>query len=360
MPVYKDNQHGTWFVKCRYKDYTGTTKFKTKRGFKLKEDAKNWEHDFLANRQEDPTMLFSALASAFLEDKKTDRRIKISTYETIKSRIYKWILPTFKDKKINSITKADVRKWQNHLQTASGRTNKPLSDQYIFNLVRQLSSIFNYGRIYGLKENPVAELASTGYSAGEKKKSEAYWTKKQFEKFISTFPEHDTYYTIFMILYWTGIRLGELQALTVADILPDRIIINKTYHVYNGQEVVTKPKTKRSIREVEIPSELYAIIEEHKKKLYHPRKTDRLFLPGSTTIMKHFKDHIKLAELPEIRLHDIRHSHASLLINNGADALLVCDRLGHKDPSMTLSIYSHLFESRKNDLSDMLSKLWFE
>lgn len=356
MPVYKNEKNGTWFVKLRYTDYTGARKQKTKRGFEKKGDAKQWEHDFIANRQGSPDMLFSDLAAKYLEDKKANK--KEITYKTDKSRIDTWILPTFKDWPINEIDAKAVRRWQNELRKATTRTGKPLSENYRHNIVAVLSSVFAYAvKLYDLPKNPVKIAGNT---AGERTKRKDYWTLDQFKKFIATFPEHDVYYTIFMVLYWTGMRLGELQALTVADVLPDRIKINKTGHVLNGEFVVTTPKTKTSIRDVDITPELYAVIEEYRQKMYKPKKTDRLFPINYARIWQQFKMHIEASELPSIRVHGLRHSHASLLINLGYDALVVRDRLGHKSIATTLDTYSHMFPSKQAELVDKLSEMWVE
>lgn len=356
MSIYKDSKTNTWYCKFRYKDYTGKIRQTTKRGFEKKGDAKQWEHDFLANRQGSPDMLFSDLAAKYLEDKRANK--KEITYKTDKSRIETWIAPTFKDWPINKIDAKAVRQWQNELRKATTRTGKPLSENYRHNIVAVLSNVFAYAvKLYDLPQNPVKVAGNT---AGERTKRKDYWTLEQFQKFIATFPEHDAYYAVFMVLYWTGMRLGELQALTVADVLPDRIRINKTGHVFNGEFVVTAPKTKTSIRDIHITPELHAVIEEYQEKLYKPKKTDRLFPIGYGRIMRQFKMHMEAAELPCIRIHGLRHSHASLLINEGYDALVVRERLGHKSVATTIDTYSHLFESKQAELVEKMSQIWVE
>lgn len=356
MPAYKDKSNNTWYVKFRYKDYTGTIKQKTKRGFKLKGDAVQWEHDFLALRQGNPSMPFSELQKDYLEDAKSN--LKQISYETKKSRIKLWIEPYFNSQPVDSIDADAVRQWQNEINTATGKNGKPLSAGYKKNLVVELGSIFSFAVKY--KHLPGNPVSIAGDRIGKKARRCDFWTLEQFKQFLETFPEHDIYYTAFMTLYWTGMRLGELLALTVADVQPDRIRINKTYHTINGKPVVTAPKTAKSNRDIHINPELSKLLEEHKQKLYKPHKADRLFPIGDTTLTIHFKAHAKAAELPEIRVHDLRHSHASLLINQGADALLVSERLGHEDVTTTLNTYSHLFQSKQTEIVDKLSDIWVE
>ena len=214
MGTYKDEKTGTWFVKCYYTDYTGTRKQKMKRGFALQREAKEWERDFLLKQAAQPSMPFRTLAELYLEDKKA--HTKLITYETKKNRIDKWILPFFSDKTVDAITAADIRKWQAELKEARNANEKPLSPGYMQNLVTELSSIFNFAvRIYGLTVNP-CQIA--GNAVGKKQKSLTFWTKEEFDRFIDTFDRQDPYYIAFLILYYCGLRIGELEALTVGDI----------------------------------------------------------------------------------------------------------------------------------------------
>ena len=355
MPVFQDKKRNTWYCKFYYTDFTGEKKQKLRRGFPLKRDAQAWEKQFLASLHKNPSLPFSDLQKSYLEDKRVN--LKQISYETKKSRILLWIAPYFA-KPINEIEPADIRQWENMLCSAVGKNGKPLSLNYRQNLVTELSSMFNYAvKIYGLGRNPV-QIA--GNTAGKKVKRCDFWTLGQFQQFLGTFSQHDEWYTLFNVLYWTGCRLGELQALTVADVLTDpaAIQVNKTYHMINGEHVITRPKTAKSTRDIYIPEQLSALLADHIGRMYQARKTDRLFPYGDTTIASHFKKHTRDAGLPEIRLHDIRHSHASLLINSGASVLLVSERLGHENVTTTLNIYSHLFPSKQSEIAEKLTEVW--
>ena len=167
MPVYKDDKTGSWYVKLYYTDYTGTRKQKMKRGFTLQRDAKDWERDFSLKQAAQPSMPFRTLAGIYLDDKKA--HTKLITYETKKNRIDKWILPFFSDKPVDTISAADIRKWQAILKESKNANDRPLSPGYMQNLVTELSSIFNYAvRIYGLTANP-CQIA--GNTVGKKQKA---------------------------------------------------------------------------------------------------------------------------------------------------------------------------------------------
>lgn len=355
MGAYKDEKAGTWFVKCYYTDYTGARKQKMKRGFSRQKDAKEWERDFLLNAAAQPTMPFRTLTDLYLADKKA--HTKLITYETKKNRIDKWLLPFFADKPIDAITAADVRKWQADLKASRNANNKPLSPGYMQNLVTELSSVFNYAvRIYGLRMNP-CQIA--GNAVGKKQKSLNFWTKEEFDKFIATFDKRDPYYITFLILYYCGLRIGEFEALAPEDFDFDAgtLTVNKTYHLINGKGVITSPKTEKAIRTITLPPFLMKCIKRHIARIYDVSSTTRLFTASHSSYARQLEIHTKMAGVRRIRLHDLRHSHASLLIELGFSALLVSERLGHENVSTTLNIYSHLFPSKQSEVADRLEKL---
>ena len=355
MGVYKDEKTGAWFVKCYYTDYTGAKKQKMKRGFALQRDAKDWERDFLLKQAAQPSMPFRTLAELYLDDKKA--HTKLITYETKKNRIDKWILPFFSDKPVDAITAADIRKWQADLKESRNANDKPLSPGYMQNLVTELSSIFNFAvRIYGLTVNP-CQIA--GNAVGKKQKSLTFWTKEEFDRFIATFDKRDPYYTAFLILYYCGLRIGELEALTVGDIdqAAGTLTVSKTYHLINGEGIITPPKTEKANRTITLPPFLLECIKRHIARLYAADSSTRLFLASHSTYARQMELHTAKAGVRRIRLHDLRHSHASLLIELGFSALLVSERLGHENVSTTLNIYSHLFPSKQSEVAERLEKL---
>ncbi len=355
MPSYYDEKTKTWYCKFYYTDYTGTKKQKFKRGFKLQREAKEWERSFLLKQSAEPTMPFSTLCELYLEDKKEHN--KLITYETKKNRVEKWLLPYFEKCSVDSISAADIRKWQADLKSSINANGQPLSPGYMQNLVTELSSVFNFAvRFYGLSVNPCRVAGNT---VGQKQKSLNFWTKEEFDRFINTFEHSDPYYTAFLILYYCGLRIGELEALTVADVdhKGNVIAINKTYHLINGEGIVTTPKTAKANRTIAIPFFLSECIQRYKAMIYGITPETRLFMASHSSYARQLETHTKAAGVKRIRLHDVRHSHASLLIEMGFSALLVSERLGHEDVSTTLNIYSHLFPSKQTEVAEKLDKL---
>ena len=205
MPIYKDEKTGNWFVKLYYTDYTGAKKQKLKRGFKLQREAKEWERDFLERQQGRPDMTFQTLYKLYEADLMT--HTKRSTYQSILCIIKKHILPYWKDKKLNEITAADVRTWQGEIV----RTD--LSDHYKYAINHTLSLVFNFAvRYYRLPANPCNQVKSIG----KQRRSLNFWTLDQFRLFLPTVKD-EMLRVAFLTFFYSGIRCGELLALTVKD-----------------------------------------------------------------------------------------------------------------------------------------------
>lgn len=161
-------------------------------------------------------------------------------------------------------------------------------------------------------------------------------------------------------LYFDRSKQDELMALTFADVDLEAgtININKTYHKIDGKTVITPPKTEKGNRTITIPRFLCECLERHMKRIYGATPDTRLFSSSKNPYLQHMKKHEALAGLHHIRLHDLRHSHASLLIEFGFSALLVSERLGHENISTTLDIFSHLFPPKQSEVADKLDKLY--
>lgn len=161
----------------------------------------------------------------------------------------------------------------------------------------------------------------------------------------------------FDVLFYTGMREGELLALTPADILPSkRIDINKNYARIKGEEVFMVPKTPKAKRSISIPDFLYNDIQAYISKLYGIEKGDRIFYFTKSALDKEIKRVAEKAGLPPIRVHDLRHSHASMLVEIGFSPLEIANRLGHESVKTTLDTYSHLYPDKDQHLADRLNQ----
>lgn len=356
MPAYKnDYQAGTWCAKFRYKNWKGEVKYITKRGFRTKKEACEWERSFLQREAGDLDMTFEDFAKLYMEERFP--RLKESTRDSKENIIQTKLIPYFGSKKISEITSADVIKWQNEiLAYRSPDTHKPYSATYLRSIHCQLCTIFNYAvRHYNLRNNP----ANIAGSIGSKNRDELnFWTKEEYLRFAEVIMDKPLAYYCFEVLYWCGIREGELLALTYEDIDMEKceIYITKTYHRKHGQDIITDPKTPRSRRKVSIPEFLRDELKDYLEMCYEPSKTDRIFPVSKSFLRNNLIEGAKKASLPIIRVHDLRHSHVSLLIDMGFSALAIAERVGHESVDITYR-YAHLFPSVQTQMAKSLDKL---
>ncbi len=349
MPAYKDNKTGKWFCKFYYTDWQGNNRQKWKRGFATKKEALTYERDFLERQSANPDMTFQNLYELYMED--MAGRLKQSTILTKKHIYETHILPFFGSKPINEIKASDVRRWQNQLMNSPNG----YSNTYLKTINNQLTCIINYAkRFYDLNTNPCGQAGSMGQAKAEEMD---YWTYDEYTAFREGIKDKPLSYICFQVLYWTGMREGELLALTAADIdlVKKQIDINKTYQRLNGTDITTPPKTKKSRRKVPIPDFLCQELQNFINTRYMLAPNERLF-PAT----KHFLSHemergCKKTGVKRIRIHDIRHSHASLLISMGENPLLIKERLGHEKIQTTLGTYGHLYPNTNLEVANKLT-----
>lgn len=352
MAAYKDTERNTWYVAFYYRDWQGNNKKKKKRGFKTKREALDWEKTFRQKQEATLDMLFKDFVEVYAEDMKP--RLKHNTWLTKEHIIQTKLLPYFGNKKMNEIKAADVVRWQNTMMTFRDEEGNGYAKGYLKTLQSQLSAIFNHGiRLYELKENPVRKAGSMG---GERRKEMEIWTKEEYIKFSEAVMDKPQAYYAFEVLFWTGLRVGEMLALTPSDIdfVNKTISINKSYQRLQGEDYITDPKTEKSNRTVAIPDFLCEELQEYLEMLYGYKDDDRMF-----QITKSFLHHEMIrgaqkAGVKRIRIHDIRHSHASMLIDMGFSAVDIAGRMGHESIDITLH-YAHMFPSAQKDMAQKLN-----
>ena len=228
--------------------------------------------------------------------------------------------------------------------------NKPYSSSYLKTLHNQLSAIFNYAvRFYDLRSNPASKAGNMG---SEERKEMLFWTKEEYQKFSEVMMDKPLSYYAFQMLYWTGIREGELLALTPADFDFEKgtVKISKTYQRLKGQDVITSPKTKKSNRTVQMPDLLCTEMQEFFGMQYGLKKKDRVFTVTKSYLHHEMDRGAKEAGVKRIRIHDLRHSHISLLIDMGFSAVAIADRVGHESIEITYR-YAHLFPSKQKEMA---------
>ena len=344
MAAFKNKENGTWYVQFRYTDWKGERQQKLKRGFATKKEAQAWEREFLMEKQADINMSFESFVGLYEKDIKP--KIKLNTWITKESIIKQKILPYFQKRKLSEITAKDIIDWQNEIRELTDCHGRPLSKTYLKTVHNQLSAIFNHAiRYYGLQINPAQKAGNMGM---EEKKEMLFWTKDEYTKFSEAMMDKPISYYAFEMLYWCGIREGELLALTPADFNFDRgtVSINKSYQRINKQDVITTPKTPKSIRVIQMPKFLCDEMQDYFKMFYSLDSDSRIFPISKNYLHREMARGSKATGVKRIRIHDLRHSHVSLLIDMGFTALAIADRVGHESIDITFR-YAHLFPTRQ-------------
>ena len=352
MAAFKNKDNGTWYVQFRYTDWKGERQQKLKRGFATKKEAQAWEREFLMEKQADVNMTFESFVALYEKDIKP--KLKLNTWMTKDSIIQKKILPYFRKRKLSEITAKDIIDWQNEIRGLTDHNGKPLSATYLKTVHNQLSAIFNHAvRYYNLRENPCKKAGSMGK---KKNREMMFWTKEQYLKFAEAMMDKPQSFYAFEMLYWCGIREGELLALTPADFDFEKgtVSINKSYQRLNGQDLITTPKTEKSNRVITMPQFLTDEIQDYLKMLYGIGPDDRMFTITKSYLHREMDRGAKEAGVPRIRIHDIRHSAVSLLIDMGFSATAIADRVGHESIDITYN-YAHLFPSKQTEMADKLN-----
>mgnify|MGYP000379476734 CR=1 FL=1 len=349
MAVYKDGDK--WRVIYRYTNYKGERKQTQKRGFATKREAQAWEREVMLKSESKLDMTFASFFEIYEADKK--KRVKENTWESKSHIIRTKILPYFGERKIAEIEPKDVIAWQNELLAYRGENGEVYSPTYLKTIHSQLSAIFNHAvRYYHLPSNPAQRAGTMG---SEEHKEMLFWTKEEYLKFADVMMDKPVSYYAFEMLYWTGIRCGELLALTPKDFNFERqeLTINKSYQRLQGKDVITTPKTKNSIRTVVMPQFLCDEMQDCLKLYYSLKPDDRIF-PVTKYYLNHEMERgCKACGVKKIRVHDLRHSHVSLLINMGYTALAIGKRVGHSAEKITYR-YAHLFPSVQLDMAEQL------
>ena len=348
MPVYKDEQRGTWYFKCNYRDWQGETRTKLKRGFATKREAQQGEREFLDKQSGNMNMKLTAFVEVYFNDKGT--RLKERSIMTKRTLIETKIIPYFGEKSMNEITAVDIIKWQNLLM------KQEYSPTYLRMIQNQLTALFNHAeRFYDLRDNPCKKVDKMGRSNA---KELNFWTKDEYEVFLETFAEGDEMYRlIFQMLFWLGCRIGEVLALTSSDIDLEKatISVTKTYYRRNKTDYITSPKTESSNRKITIPKFLQGEIKEYLDSQYELASDERIFPITDRAVQKKMKQKTEEAKLKPIRVHDLRHSHIALLIEKGLQPLVIAQRVGHDSVNTTMNIYGHLYPNKQKEVADLLN-----
>lgn len=361
MSIYKDNKKTKDGRSYFFQIMKNGKLYKSKR-YLTRKEALQEEAQFIL-RFNPKSKRFSVVAEEYF--KNINNYCKYSTYYTYIKDYNKHICPYFANKDINSINIPTYNLWWLDM------SKKGLSVKYLNKVNSLLRNIFNFAiQNYGLEYNPVVKTFKEKKDKITTDKLR-YITKEEFDRFISVIDD-SMYHLLFTTLFYTGIRKGELLCLTWNDIdLKKKVLyINKTlYKIHNNQP--TSNKTNQN-RQIYLNDCLVKELANYKAiKMQYKDFSDDWYVFGdvftlATTTLERKKHHyFNLSGVREITIHEFRHSHVSMLVNEyikngGTDGrsflISVSARLGHSIPVM-FKTYLHLFPNTQNDIVKMLNNM---
>lgn len=383
MSVYQA-KNGKWY--CIFyldeKGADGKWKQKKKSGFKYKREALAWEAEYKAAEKEKkkdmaPTMNFRMLVDAYINDLKLTRTRKGQTIWNNAKRLKGFIkkLP-FADEPLENITPAIIRK-QFHLEfllRVDENGNRAIKDSTARIYNASMASVFDYAVRLGIvATNPVrqagglAKVDDTVIDDTDEGTSSHvdYWTVQEFNAFIGGLPDTplaDMHRIVFLLLFWSGCRRGEAMGLRRKDIDADLDLIRIRQNCVpdmNGVLHYTTTKTKKSRRDVYIPHGLSLMLKEWMEQMPTKNPDDVLFLASPISITNAFVKYQKEQSIQHrLKLHGLRHSHASLLISQHIPLFAIAERLGHTDLTQLSRTYGYLYEQEKRDVVSGIDRLF--
>ncbi|MUP47829.1 site-specific integrase [Veillonellaceae bacterium M2-8] len=294
----------------------------------------------------------------FFELYKRDRkpRIRENTWRTKEANVNQKIFPYIGDLMLNDISDVTIIQWQNELMKIKDKSGKNYSPTHLRTIHAQLSSILNHAcRYYNLKTNVARDFGSMG----EKEVDEMlFGTKDEYERFVEAIKDKPESFYAFELLYWCGLRMGELLALTKEkfDFERHTLKIDESLQRIDGKNVITASKTKKSIRTIVMPEFLTDEIKEYIDSFYKIKPKDLIFNFSKSYLHHEMDRGSKKSQVKRIRIHDLRHSHVSLLIELGFSATAIADRVGHESIDITYR-YAHLFPSKQKEMAMSLTQV---
>lgn len=376
MQVGKTNKN-TYYYRVFYVDpLTNENKRKYRSGYSGKKEAIRACNEFLASLHIENTPKIIQTQKIMFDTVVNDYLSHISVYiqETSlrnnKRIIDKYIYPSFKKRFIEDISKLELRQWMDSIQLIKK------SVKYKNDILRMMRVIYNHAQEYfDIEHNPTAILKTIKKDKSSTSEVDV-WEIAEFEAFIRTFSTDDFYEFAFSVfytfLYWTGVRRGEAKALRFNDFdfKNNRVRVNKTAsNKFTGKSlIVQQPKTESSIRVIdvdEVTMNLIKKLHHYRKQLNDYREDAFVFvrkgnhsMPLADTTIENRKNRaVKKAGVKNIRIHDFRHSHASIMIANNIDLPVISRRMGHSSIDMTIKVYTHILpsstEAAKNKLNSI-------
>lgn len=371
MPIYKTqkkNKDGLYQyrVTYNYTDINGKYRQKTKMVYGLSE-AKFTEAQLMSHViNPSPQTTVGELYDKYIETQTNE--VRETTLAKTRGNLQRYVLPYFEKTKLSKLTVASVQSWKNEISSLN------LKLETKKNIYKIFSAMLNFAvKMQYITNNPLRIVGNfkDAYNFNTPEEKIQYYTADEYKKFIGALklntPKDWAYYTFFSIAFYTGMRKGEINALQWRDINDKILSVNRSVaqKVKGKENVFTPPKNASSQRKLTIPEPLMRILEQQKEiqQKEYTKWNNQMFVCGGESPLRDTSlsnKNIELsqkAELRTIRIHDFRHTHATLLINEGINVQEIARRLGHSDATITLKVYAHLYPREEERAIKILNNI---
>lgn len=340
-----------WRYRCYYTAFDGSRKQKNSKYFDSKKEAKEAEASFLLSYKPTSSITFRDVMNDYINLHSMNN--KDTTIDEKKYFMNTFYAPLL-EKKIVNIKPLDIK------MLFQSDTFEGLSTAYKNKIYTYLKGAFNHAvAFYDLPKNPMNSIPSFQKTDKERLKEMQIWTPEQFKEFYNAFePSQSDYANYFHLLFWTGLRKNEGRSLTFNDYDGRCIKVSKQID-RNGN--VSVLKTKGSKRTIALDKQTIQLINQQYEKYSALDGFEGNwyifggYRPLSRTSIDRMKSKaLSKTDLPPIRIHDLRHSHASYLIEKGVNIYKISKRLGHSSITITLDRYGHLMDHEENEVLDAI------
>lgn len=280
------------------------------------------------------------------------------------------VLPTLGDVYLDRVDMKTLQDWKN------GIGDRGLSLTTKKNYYKYLNALLNYAvKQNHIPNNPLRKVGNFKDTENLEPTEEIrYYTADEYLRFaaaaLDVAEKNNTiedwsFYVFFSIAFYTGMRKGEINALRWSDY--DGKIIRVRHSIaqkLKGDDRETGPKNKSSIRNIQAPRPLVDILAAYKSRLEeNGRFSETSYICGGdkalrdSTIDKRNREYAAAAGLKHITIHEFRHTHASVLVNEGINIQEIARRLGHSDVQETWRTYAHLYPREEDRAVEILDKI---
>lgn len=376
MPIYKmegkKNGKQKYRVRLNYIDKFGKARQSDRVVYGL-DEARELERQLQKDKCEvvsNGNMTLEELFVEYLEAKKHE--VRETSLDKSKRILQRHIIDSLGKYKLNKLNLKILQNWKNEI------SEKNLSLTMNQNIYKEFRALLNYAvKLEYIPNNLLTKLGNFKSGTVEKKAEMDYYTIEEFKAFIEAAQQNAelaeksnnyfewNYYVFFAIAFYTGMRKGEIHGLRWSDIDGEYISIKRSIaQKLKGGDRITPPKNKSSIRTLQLPIPLIKILNRHKDrcKMFDNFSEENYICGGDkslrdSTIQKRNVKFSQMAEIKTIRIHDFRHSHASLLANEGINIQEISRRLGHSNVEITWNTYSHLYPREEERAVRILNQI---